>query len=101
MRAFELSTGAVVPLTGDRLSIGRDRSCHISLSRPTASRRHALLVREGLRLALTDCGCANGTKVNGLRLRRARQLSYGDSIEIGAYKRQVVLLPTGLGRDGR
>ena len=98
MTVLELPTAAAVRLMGDRVTIGRDRSCYISLSHPTVSRRHALLIREGLRLSLTDCGSTNGTKVNGLRLQDAHQLNYGDSIEVGAYKLQVVFLPTNLDR---
>ena len=59
--------------------IGRDLGCDFTVSSESISRRHARLdLREG-QLAVTDLGSANGTFVNGRRVRE-HVLRVGDEI---------------------
>ena len=59
--------------------IGRDAGCDFTVSSESISRRHARLeLREG-RLMVTDLGSANGTFVNGQRVRE-RVLRIGDEV---------------------
>ena len=68
--AFEISA---------RHAIGRDPGCDLTVSSDSISRRHAQLeLREG-QLVVTDLGSANGTFVNGQRVRE-RVLKVGDEI---------------------
>ena len=63
----------------DRHVIGRDPGCDFKVSSDAISRRHARLeFREG-RLVVTDLGSANGTFVNGRRVRE-RVLEVGDEV---------------------
>jgi hypothetical protein len=71
-----------VVLRGDRMIMGRLKSCDICLGDANASRKHAVLEREGTGWALVDLGSTNGTLVNGERASRVR-LRDGDLITIG------------------
>ena len=71
-----------VVLRGDRLVVGRLKSCDICLADVNVSRDHAAFEREGLDWALRDLGSTNGTLVNGAKISRQR-LRDGDKIVIG------------------
>ena len=73
----------IYKLTESKTTIGRDAANHIVLPSPLASRHHAILKRDGLRLSLHDCHSTNGTKVNDQRLAGALTLNYGDVISAG------------------
>jgi len=57
------------------------------------SRLHALLKRDGKRVIIMDLGSANGTYVNGKRLRTNNEhlLNHGDVVALGKLKFQVLL----------
>ena len=60
--------------------VGRDAGCDFTVPSNSVSRRHARLeVREG-RLMVTDLGSANGTFVNGERVRE-RVVGVGDEVK--------------------
>jgi hypothetical protein len=69
------------PLSQDA-TIGRE-GCDIELSDPEASRRHAMVRREGEAVLIEDLGSTNGTFVNGERVAAPRKLSEGDEVRIG------------------
>ena len=72
-----------VELRGERLIIGRDASCDISLEDNIASRRHAELIARGKdRWELKDLKSANGTRVNSQPAREGYILEDGDAITI-------------------
>lgn len=71
-----------IALGGDRMVVGRLRSCEIHLEDVNASREHAALEREGTGWALVDLTSTNGTLVNGRRVDRVL-LDDGDIITIG------------------
>ena len=93
--SVELSPGVIVAgterahiqieATGD-LVIGRDDEADITLSAPSVSRRHAVLQKKGAGWAIKDLGSANGTWVNGKRIRGTIGVQQGDRIELGAYR---------------
>lgn len=70
-------------LTGDAVSIGRASDCTIPIKDRYLSRKHAELVSVGGEWVLRDCGSANGTYLNGVRLDYDRTLRAGDLIRIG------------------
>jgi predicted component of type VI protein secretion system len=74
--------GHDVALSGERVVIGRLKSCDICLGDANASREHAALEREGIGWAVVDLGSTNGTLVNGSHVDRVR-LRDGDIITIG------------------
>jgi pSer/pThr/pTyr-binding forkhead associated (FHA) protein len=70
---------------GDELVIGRAVSGEGRLGdEPELSRRHARLARDADgRLTIEDLGSANGTFVNGVRVRGRHVLELGDSVRVG------------------
>ena len=58
----------------------------IVLDHPNVARRHAAFEVAGGNIVLRDLGGANGTYVNGVRLRGARSLVSGDRIDIGPFE---------------
>ena len=65
-----------------RLTVGRDEANDLVIADLLASRRHAELRREGDQWLLVDLGSANGTFVNGRRVKRA-VLGSDDVVGIG------------------
>jgi pSer/pThr/pTyr-binding forkhead associated (FHA) protein len=61
--------GTIVEVAGDEFLIGRGSSCDLVLDDPKASRSHAKISLQGRRPTLQDLGSANGTFVNGHRVR--------------------------------
>ena len=83
---LRLSTG---PLAGKVLEvtanfrIGRHPFNEVSLGDPGVSRYHCwILYRDGS-LSVEDLASANGTYVNGERIRARRELKTGDKIRVG------------------
>lgn len=67
-----------VPLTMNRLIVGRALECDIRFSNAEVSRRHALITRTRTDVAVLDLGSSNGTRVNGDRIgTRAVDLTPG------------------------
>ena len=77
--------GRVVPLSSDRVVIGRSRECDVRVEDGNVSRRHAELSRDGgSDWTVVDLGSTNGTEVNGRRITKRTSLDDGDRIGIGA-----------------
>jgi hypothetical protein len=75
--------GREVPITGDRVVIGRSRECDIRLSDANVSRRHAEVRHEDDAYWVVDLGSTNGTELNGRRVERAK-LTPGDTITLAS-----------------
>ncbi len=72
--------------TFDRLMIGRDVDCDLTLDSPLVSRQHARLERSGSTHVLIDLNSTNGTFVNSQRIDRPKELQSGDIVQIGPYR---------------
>ncbi len=73
-----------VELIGAQVTIGRASENTVTFPNDDAvSRRHAVLLRAPDGWTLRDTGSANGTYVNGERLRVDRMLKPGDRITLG------------------
>lgn len=69
------------------LTVGRQAMPgQVVLDHPNVSRRHAAFEVADGNIVLRDLGGANGTFVNGARLRGARSLVPGDRIDIGPFQ---------------
>lgn len=71
-----------VVLRGQRMTVGRLKSCDIVVQDANVSREHFALVHEGGGWLLTDLDSTNGTLLNGSPAVRAR-LADGDIIGVG------------------
>ncbi|HUG90135.1 MAG TPA: FHA domain-containing serine/threonine-protein kinase [Planctomycetaceae bacterium] len=80
------------PLTRERIVIGRDAGCDISLPVAGISGRHCELRAEGAWWAIADLDSKNGIEVNGLRV--GEQILWpGDVITIGRRCRFRIIDP--------
>ena len=91
--ATSAPTGDVINSTPFQLAgvmlIGREQGqVQIHLPHPQVSRRHARIAMEGTTATLTDLESANGTYVNGQRIRDTASLKPGDQLDIGPYALQ-------------
>ena len=78
-----MSSGLLSGLVRSRPAmLGRSRACDLVLGDDSVSRRHAMLVREGDRIILTDLGSTNGTFVNGRQITEA-EVQPGDRLRLG------------------
>jgi ABC-type multidrug transport system ATPase subunit len=77
--------------------IGRDQGrVQLFLPHPQVSRTHASVALQGTTATVTDLHSANGTFVNGQRIRTPTTLQPGDQLDIGPYALQftgTALLP--------
>ncbi len=66
--------------------IGRDESCDLTIGVPQVSRRHARLKRqEDGFFIIEDLGSANGTFVNGKRIKKATRFGPQDVVSLGGH----------------
>lgn len=70
------------PLFKDRLTIGRARQNDIQLKSSCVSRRHAVIVADGVATRVIDWGSKNGVYVNSKRVTE-HFLANGDAVRIG------------------
>src|SRR5437867_11926749 len=68
---------------GEAASIGRASDCTIPIKDRYLSRKHAEIAPVNGAWVLKDCGSANGTFLNGMRVDRDRPLHTGDRIRLG------------------
>ncbi len=66
------------------VEIGKAAHNHITLTDPTVSNTHAIVIAREAGYAIVDLGSRNGTFVNGERLgSQAHTLKHGDKIQLG------------------
>jgi hypothetical protein len=75
-------TGQRVPVSGQRLTVGRSSNCGLTLQDTTVSREHAAFVRRGEVWWIVDLGSTNGTRVNGVQAAE-QPVAPGDRVELG------------------
>ena len=76
--------GKLVALVRARALIGREAGNDLVLDSRLVSRRHAVVLTDGVLVTLEDLGSRNGTFVNGHRIH-SWVLAHRDIIEIGDY----------------
>jgi hypothetical protein len=67
----------------ERLVIGRDARCDLTLANPRISRRHCEIVLLRGLAWVCDLGSTNGTRLNGRAITAATPLRDGDIIQLG------------------
>ncbi len=71
--------------------IGRGRDCDLRLADSTISRHHCIVRPGTAEATLVDLGSANGTFLNGQRVRSQAALHTGDEIQVGSSRFVVIL----------
>lgn len=67
----------------DSVVLGKSPEADIPIDDPYASEFHVRIRRRRGRLSASDLGSANGTYLNGRRLRNPVDLTRGDSLQVG------------------
>lgn len=89
------SFGRLIPLTG-RMIVGRGRDCDVTLEAGEVSRQHAAVEVTGSEVRVEDMESANGTYVNGERIRKKTVIVRGDEL---AFDTLRFRLESGTGRQ--
>jgi pSer/pThr/pTyr-binding forkhead associated (FHA) protein len=85
LRIWSHAGTQLLPLQGDRLTIGKDPDNELAFpDDPTMSRTHAVLSRYPAGWSVRDLGARNGTFVNGRRVWQEQGLRDQDRIQLGA-----------------
>ena len=84
--AIVLEDGTRHVLETERVTIGRQSGCTITIRDTNVSREHAQLRRRPNGWTIRDLGSTNGTKLNGVRVENEQMLANGDVIMLGAMK---------------
>ena len=72
--------GFAYPVT-ESILLGRSLDCDLAVMSPQMSRRHARLTIDDNTLTIEDLGSANGTRVNGQRVKGKHVLFHGDTLQ--------------------
>jgi pSer/pThr/pTyr-binding forkhead associated (FHA) protein len=91
-RLIPLDGGPPVEIEKDLILVGRKESCDLRLDHKSVSKLHCVIVRTDGLLLLRDLGSTNGTRVNGIRVRRAALLP-NDQLNIASVRYRVFLGP--------
>jgi hypothetical protein len=82
-RALLVTDGKRLVIGASGATIGRSRSCDVTLEDANVSRTHAEVRPRGGGWFIADLGSTNGVTVNGARVEQAHALKPGDRIELG------------------
>ena len=84
LEVWKPSGRELVPLTGQRVTLGKASTNEVSLEHDaTVSRLHAILENHGSAWSIRDLGSRNGTYINGEKIDAERVLRSGDEVRIG------------------
>jgi len=78
------NVGALYPLDGEDMVIGRSSEVAVALPDSSLSRMHARILRDGSCFTIEDLGSTNGTFIDGDRLDTPRTLEDGCRIHLGS-----------------
>jgi predicted component of type VI protein secretion system len=75
-----------IAVTKEEFLLGRGADCDLRLNSKAISRHHCLIRFSGGEVTLVELGSANGTFVNGQRVRSQMALNPGDEISLGEFR---------------
>ena len=78
---------------GDTINIGRGKTAEVSIDNSAVSRQHARLEMRNGKYFLTDLKSANGTLVNGRKIKDTVRVAKGDRVQIGKFRFVLVRGP--------
>lgn len=71
----------IIKLREGTIQIGRGESCDVLLTKPAASKAHAAIECHETHCELKDLGSRNGTRVNGIRIKKSTLLRHRDILD--------------------
>jgi serine phosphatase RsbU (regulator of sigma subunit) len=77
-----LNQGTIIPLEGEKFTLGRNADCEIVINMPAVSREHAVIHRLKGKFFIEDLKSRNSTFVNNQEISAKTQLQDGDKIKI-------------------
>ncbi len=77
------------PLQEQITIIGREETCHVSISSQTISRKHFRIIAKGLKMYIEDLGSSNGTTINEQKIDKVTEMTENDIIQFGIYYAQL------------
>jgi pSer/pThr/pTyr-binding forkhead associated (FHA) protein len=83
--------GREIAVSSQEFVIGRGQDCDLRLADDDVSRHHCSIHSSGDEPLLLDLGSANGTYLNGRRVRSQSVLASGDQIALGTHSYVVLL----------
>lgn len=83
LEVWEPKGSRLIPLEGDRITVGKAPANDVALVDPSVSRLHGVLERIGSAWCIRDLNSRNGTYVNGERILGDRPLRQGDELRLG------------------
>ena len=82
-------------------SIGRSKSCDITVPDGTMSRDHAVLMRREAGWEVIDTGSKSGTRVNGVKIKGSHMVLPGDRLTFGSTTLMLIRAEGADSRPGR
>lgn len=73
--------------------LGRSPACAITIEDPLVSRQHALFRVTGAEVTYEDLASRNGSRINGMLVRRPTVLEHNDIVSIGRHDLRFLALP--------
>jgi hypothetical protein len=84
LEVWKPSGRELIPLTGQRVTIGKSETNVVALEHDaTVSRLHAVLENLGQAWSIRDLGSRNGTFINGEKIAAEKVLKSGDELRVG------------------
>ena len=81
-----VGAGAAYPLPAKEFVIGRDEQADLSIADPWLSRRQCLVAFDDGKYFLDDCRSANGTLLNGEKVKNRQPLRADSRPGVGRYR---------------
>src|SRR3954453_7718858 len=78
-----------IDITKDLTIVGRKEDCDFRLDHKSVSKMHCVLVKTDGLIVLRDLGSTNGTRVNGVRVRRSALLPH-DKLSVANFHFRVL-----------
>lgn len=85
------AVGQILPISGDRVVLGRHPTCQIVLDNVAVSRHHAQILESHGTYFLEDLRSRNGTQLNSESIRGRVELKDGDQIKLCDYVFQFLV----------
>jgi adenylate cyclase len=82
-RGAEVKPLREIPVSQSEFLIGRGPDCELRLAFEDVSRHHCLIRITNDEATIEDLGSANGTLLNGQKVRSATALRSGDLLQVG------------------